>query len=393
MKKLLTKDDTMINVATLKHLQKWGVWVMLLCSIVSFALPAIAAEPVKIAAIFAQTGIAATNNAPYSQMIELAVEELNSQGGLLGRPVELILLDNKSTPLGSKLAAKKAVQLQVTAAIGAIWSSHSLAAGPVLQQAGIPMITPISTNPKVTGIGDYVFRVCFIDSFQGKAMAQFAYNELGAKSAIVLEIFNEAFSLTLAEYFVESFTEYGGDILLKSSYKNDAVDFAGLLKEVKTLQPDVVYVPGYARDSGLLIKQAVSLGIHATFLGGDGWNQIYDYGGDTVAGNFYSAGWHPDVPYAKSIHLQKIYSQKYKNRLTHTGAPLAYDTVMLLADAVQRAGTLDRSEIRNSLAETEGFQGAAGTITFDEQGDPLNKGVIMIQLEKDGAAYFKTVEP
>ena len=393
MKKLLTKDVAMFNVSTLKMLRTRGVRVILFYLIVSFASSAIAAEPVKIAAIFAQTGIAAVNNAPYSQMIELATEELNRKGGLLGRSVELILLDNKSTPLGSMSAAKKAVQLQVTAVIGAIWSSHSLAAAPVLQQSGIPMITPISTNPKVTGIGNYVFRVCFIDSFQGKAMAQFAYNKLGAKTAIVLEIINEEFSLTLSEYFVESFMKYGGKVLLKSSYKNNAVDFALLLDKVKVLPSDVVYVPGYARDSGLLIKQAVSMGIHTTFLGGDGWNQIYDYGGAEVEGNFYSAAWHPDVPYTKSIHLQKIYSQKYKNRLTHTGAPLAYDAVMLLADAVLRAGTLERSKIRNALAETEGFQGATGTITFDEQGDPLNKEVIILKLEKGGAAYFKSIKP
>ncbi len=393
MKNLLTKDEAMFNVSTLKMLRTRGVRMILFYLIVSFALPAIAAEPVKIAAIFAQTGIAAVNNAPYSQMIELAIEELNRKGGLLGRSVELILLDNKSTPLGSMSAAKKAVQLQATAVIGAIWSSHSLAAAPVLQQSGIPMITPISTNPKVTGIGNYVFRVCFIDSFQGKAMAQFAYNKLGAKTAIVLEIINEEFSLTLSEYFVESFMKYGGKVLLKSSYKNNAVDFALLLDKVKVLPSDVVYVPGYARDSGLLIKQAVSMGMHTTFLGGDGWNQIYDYGGAAVEGNFYSAAWHPDVPYAKSIHLQKIYSQKYKNSLTHTGAPLAYDAVMLLADAVLRAGTLDRSKIRNALAETEGFQGATGTITFDEQGDPLNKEVIILKLEKGGAAYFKSIKP
>ena len=393
MKKLLTKDVAMFNVSTIKMLRTRGVRMILFYLIVSFALPAIAAEPVKIAAIFAQTGIAAVNNAPYSQMIELAIEELNRKGGLLGRSVELILLDNKSTPLGSMSAAKKAVQLQVTAVIGAIWSSHSLAAAPVLQKSGIPMITPISTNPKVTGIGNYVFRVCFIDSFQGKAMAQFAYNELGAKTAIVLEIINEEFSLTLSEYFVESFMKYGGKVLLKSSYKNNAVDFALLLDKVKVLPSDVVYVPGYARDSGLLIKQAVSMGIHTTFLGGDGWNQIYDYGGAEVEGNFYSAAWHPDVPYTKSIHLQKIYSQKYKNRLTHTGAPLAYDAVMLLADAVLRAGTLERSKIRNALAETEGFQGATGTITFDEQGDPLNKEVIILKLEKGGATYFKSIKP
>ena len=360
-----------------------------------FSLPAIAAEPVKIAAIFAKTGIAVTHNTPHVQVVELAVEEINNQGGLLGRPVELLVLDNKSSPIGSSLAAKKAVQLQVTAVIGAGWSSHSLQMAPVLQQAKIPMITGSSTNPKITRIGDYIFRTCFIDSFQAPAMAQFAFTELGARTAIVLEIINEEYSLTLAEFFVSSFQQYGGKVILKESYENDAVDFANLLKEVKRLQPDVVYVPGYARDSGLLIKQAVSMGIRTTFLGADGWAGplIYDIGGNALEGNYYSAHWHHDVSFPQSIHMKKMYYQKYKSKIPSINAPLSYDAVMLLADAINRAGTFDRARIRQALAETKGFQGATGTITFDEHGDPLNKPVIIIKLEKDAPEYFKTIQP
>jgi branched-chain amino acid transport system substrate-binding protein len=360
-----------------------------------FSLPAIAVEPVKIAAIFAKTGIAVTHNTPHVQVVELAVEEINNQGGLLGRPVELLVLDNKSTPIGSSLAAKQAVQLQVTAVIGAGWSSHSLQMAPVLQQAKIPMITGASTNPKVTLIGDYIFRTCFIDSFQAPAMAQFAFTELGSRTAIVLEIINEEFSLTLAELFVSSFQQYGGKVILKESYENDAVDFANLLNEVKRLQPDVVYVPGYARDSGLLIKQAVSMGIRTTFLGGDGWSSplIYTLGGNALEGNYYSAHWHHDVRSSQSDHLQKMYYQIYSRKIPHINAPLTYDAVMLLADAIQRAGTFDRAKIRDALAETKGFQGATGTITVDENGDPLNKSLVIIKLGKDAPEYFKTIQP
>jgi branched-chain amino acid transport system substrate-binding protein len=224
-----------------------------------FSLPAIAAEPIKIAAIVAQTGIAVKHNAPHVQMVELSIKEIYSQGGLLGRPVKLIILDNKSSPIGSSIAARKAVQLQVPAVIGAAWSSHSLQIAPILQQAKIPMITGSSTNPKVTRIGNYIFRTCFIDYFQAQAMAQFAYIEFGARTAIVLEIINEEFSLTLAELFSISCQQYGGKVILKDSYASDAVDFDNLLKKVKTLNADVVNVPGYARDSGLLIKQGASI--------------------------------------------------------------------------------------------------------------------------------------
>jgi branched-chain amino acid transport system substrate-binding protein len=357
--------------------------------------PVMGAEPVKVAAIFAKTGIAVSHNAPHIQIVELAVEEINNQGGLLGRPVELIIIDNKSSPIGSSIAAKKAVQLQVPAVIGASWSSHSLQIAPVMQQAKIPMITGSSTNPKVTRIGNYIFRTCFIDSFQAKSMAQFAYNDLGARTAIVLEIINEEFSLTLAELFVRSFQQYGGKVILKESYGNDTVDFSNILQKVKTLQPDVIYVPGYVRDSGLLIKQAVSMGIRKTFLGADGWagSLIYDYGGKALGGNYYSAHWHPKVHFPQSVHLQKLFKQKYGSKISNMNAPLTYDAVMLLADSIRRANSLDAKKIRDALAETKGFQGATGTITFDEHGDPLNKPMVIMKLGKDAPMYYKTNQP
>jgi len=363
--------------------------------IVLLTAPALATGPVKIAGIFAETGIAAANNTPHIRCVELAVDEINRQGGLLGRPVKLILLDNKSSPIGSSVAAKEAVRLDVTAVIGAAWSSHSLQMAPVLQKAGIPMITGSATNPKVTRFGNYIFRACFIDSFQARTMAQFAHSDLGARTAVVLEIINEEFSLTLAELFVSSFEHLGGQVLLKGSYANDAVDFADLLTEVKALKPDVVYAPGYARDCGLLIKQAASMGIETIFLGGDGWAglMMYDYGGDSVEGNYYSAHWHHDVHLPESVHLQKMYSEKYSSLIPHMNAPLNYDAVMLLANAIRRAGSLDRKKIREELAATEGFHGATGTITLDQNGDPVNKPVVIMKLEKDAPVYFKTIQP
>lgn len=366
------------------------IWLI---GVISF--PAIAVEPVKIAAIFAETGIATSHNAPHIQMVKLAVEEINNQGGLLGRPAELIIIDNKSTPIGSTIAAKKAVQLRVPAVIGASWSSHSLQMASVLQQAEIPMITGSSTNPKITRIGNYIFRTCFIDSFQAKSMAEFAYIDLGARTAGVLEIINEEFSLTLAELFVSSFQEYDGKVILNESYENNAVDFSNILEKVKTLQPDVVYVPGYVRDSGLLIKQAVSLGIQRTFLGADGWagSLIYNYGGDALEGNYYSAHWHPEVNFPQSVHLQKLYKQKYGSEISNMNAPLTYDAVMLLADSIRRANSLDPKKIRDAIAETKGFQGATGNITLDEQGDPLNKPMVIMKLGKNAPMYYRTYQP
>lgn len=357
----------------------------------SISFPGSAAEPVRLAAILAKTGIAAVSNASYLSMVEPAVEEINTRGGLLGHPVELLILDNKSTPIGSKQAAEEAVQLQVTAVIGAVWSGHSLAAAPILQKAGIPMISPVSTHPDLTRIGNYIFRVCFTDAFQGKIMARFAYNELRAGTAVILTIINEEYSLILGKFFADSFKKHGGKILMETGYTGKAVDFKNILEKVKTLGPDVVFIPGYERDSGLLIRQAHSMGIRTVFLGGDGWSdKIYDYGGSAADGNYYSTHWHPDIPSASNIRLKNLFRARYGTEIPDTGAPLEYDAFMLLADAVSRAGSSDRAEIRKALAETKGFQGATGSITFDENRDPLNKDAVIMKLEKGKSVYFKT---
>jgi branched-chain amino acid transport system substrate-binding protein len=355
--------------------------------------PVLSAEPATIAAIFAKTGIAAASNEVTISGVELAVEEINRQGGVLDRPLKLIVLDNRSTPIGSTIAAQEAVRLQSMAVIGADWSSHSLAIAPVLQKAGIPMISPGSTNPKVTHVGDYIFRVCFLDSFQGTAMARFAYHELKARKAVVMKNVDEDYCLMLAEFFTNAFKEKGGHILWEGYYRGKAVDFATLLKKVKALQPDVVYVPGYERDSGLLIRQGFSIGIIATFLGGDGWDGIYQYGKEAVEGGFYSAHWHPQVPSEKSIHFHKIYKQRYGKRINNTLTPLGYDATMLLADAVKRAGVWNRAKIRDALSGTTGFEGVTGIISLDENGDPREKEVVILKIEKGKPVYFKTLKP
>jgi branched-chain amino acid transport system substrate-binding protein len=369
----------------------------LLCTLL-FALPgpavsAGAGQPIRVAAIFSQTGIAAAHNAPLIPMVELAADEVNEAGGFLGRRVELVLLDNQSTPIGSAKAAEEAVRLGALAVIGAHWSSHSLAMAPILQKAGIPMISPGSTNPEVTRVGDFVFRACFVDSFQGQAMARFAVSELGAKKAVVLKNIDEAYSLMLSEYFTRSFRGFGGRILLDEGYRGKAVDFSDPLRKLANLRPDVVYVPGYTRDSGLLIKQARAMGIEATFLGGDAWDEIQEYAGDAINGSYHSAPWHPDVPFPESKHLQERYREKLGTGITNVSAPLAYDAFMLLADAVRRAGTLERSKVRQALAATRDFRGATGSITMNENRDPQGKAVVILRWERGTAKYVRAMRP
>lgn len=344
---------------------------------------------VKIAAVFSLTGIAAKHNAPMVNMVQLAVDTINSRGGVLGKNLELVILDNHSSPIGSAAAAQKAVNLGVVAVIGCHWSSHSLAMAPILQKAGIPMIAPASTNPAITLNRDYVFRVCFVDSFQGSVMAQFAGNDLGARRAAVVSNIDEKYSINLAQYFRNSFEEHSGTIVVDAQYRGDAIDFSSIIERIMNVRPDVVYIPGYTRDSGLFIRQARKMGVQATFLGGDGWDDIGTFAGEAIDGSYHTAAWHPMVPYAKSKMLKALHREMYDFDITHYNAPLAYDAVMLLKEAIVYSHSLDGSSIRDALYEMPVFRGATGRIALNENGDPSDKGVIIIRFEQAKPMYAK----
>ncbi len=350
-------------------------------------------EPVRIAVVLALTGIAAEDNLPAIQAARLAVEETNRSGGIFGLPVELELIDNRSTPIGSKNAAEKAVQAGVVGVIGPLWSSHALPAAAVLQEARVPMITPTATKPEVTRVGDCIFRVCMSDDFQGFVMARFASERLGAQTAVVLKNISEEYSVTLADMFTRSFEEIGGKVLWQGDYKGTAVNFENLLEQVRGFPADVLFIPGYARDSGLVVQQAVKMGIKPIFLGGDGWGEnMRQYAGNAVVGAYYTTHYHPDVPFKKSKALQQLYRERLDlERVTDIRIPLTYDAVLVLVEAVRRAGGLDRESIREALALVDKFHGATGTITFDQNGDPKGKEAVILKFEKERSVFIHSM--
>ena len=354
-----------------------------------------AGEPVRIALILALTGIASEDNRPALRAARLAVDETNRAGGVLGHPLELLVIDNRSTPLGSKNAADQAVASRVAGVIGPLWSSHALSAAPVLQGARIPMITPTATKPEITWAGDCIFRVCMSDAFQGRVMARFAYRELGARTAVVLKNINEAYSITLADMFRGAFEEAGGTVVWEGAYAGKAVNFEELLRRVRDREPDVLYIPGYARDSGLLIQQAVKMGVRATFLGGDGWGEkMRTYGGDAVVGAYYTTHYHPDLPFENNRVLKRLYRERFGvDRITDMRIPLTYDAVLLFADAVRRAGSVESERVLEALYRTQGFQGATGTIEFDESGDPKSKEASILRFEEGQSVLVRSVAP
>lgn len=354
------------------------------------------ANAVKIAAIFSQTGIAAEGNTHAIQAVRMAVEEINDAEGVLGEPLELLLLDNQSTPLGSRTAARAAVAARVVAVIGPSRSSHAIAVADVLQQAKIPMITPDATDPRITRIGDYIFRACLSDEFQGQHLAQFARRGLKAKTAVVLVNHTEAYSMGLATIFKAAFVQNGGQLLWEGDYKGNAVDFSPLLIKVQRLRPDLVFIPGYSRDSGLIAKQAASMGIKTQFLGGDGWDgrSIIDYGGGALEGSFYMTHWHPDVSFPSNRQFIRLFRERIGTTSDiMASGPLAYDAVRLLTDAIARAGRSTPDRIRDALSATRHFEGVSGRIRFDVNGDPLKKSFCIIQIRKMQLHLYQTISP
>lgn len=354
-----------------------------------------AVDTVKIAAIFAKTGqaVVVPGLRPEFSAIQLAVKQLNDAGGFLGHPIEVLEFDNQSTALGAKQAALEAIKAKVVAVIGATRSSHALGMAPVLQAAGIPMLSPSSTNPQVTIVGDCIFRVCFIDDFQGEVMATFAAKELKAHTAVVLTNTSEKFSLSLAGLFIEKFKKLGGKILWEGDYLGDAVNFEEQIVKLKELKPDVCFVPGYDTDTGFIVKQSREMNVASIFLSGDGLTQdLYKYAGTAATGTYFLKHWHPEDLDPKSRQFVQAYENEY-SKMPDAVTALSYDAVMLLADAVKLANSIDPQDIRAALAETQGFKGVSGEITFDKNRNPVNKSAVIVKFEKDAWVYVKTITP
>ena len=348
-------------------------------------------ETIKIAVIYAQTGEAVLSNTNHFKMMQFAVKEVNAAGGVLGKKIELLEFNNNSTAIGSKIAAKKVIQSGAVAVIGPLWSSHALGAAPIFQEAKVPVILPISTNPKTTLVGDYIFRACFIDTLQGKAMANYAINELKAKKAVVLTNTGNKYSVDLAKFFIKNFEKLGGEILWEGDYLSSEVDYKHVLQKTNSLKPDAIYLPGYSKDSAKIIKQARKMGIKTTFLGGDGWSlNMYKFSGHHIDGSLLTAHWHRDDPRKISREFLKRYEKEY-GEMKYT--PLSYDAVKLLADAIARAKSTEPKAIRQALAQTKEFTGVTGNITFDENGDPIDKSVVIMKFQNGDEVYVKTIVP
>ncbi|MDQ3180206.1 MAG: ABC transporter substrate-binding protein, partial [Acidobacteriota bacterium] len=303
---------------------------------------------------------------------------------------------DQGRPEQAKTVASKLInQDKVHALIGEATSSNSLAAAPVAQEAKIPMITHASTNEQVTQVGDYIFRVCFIDSFQGSVMAKFAANTLKAKTAVIIGDVNSTYSKGLTAVFEKEFTKLGGKIITKQSYTQTDPDFKGQLTNVRALNPDVIYIPGYYGQVGIIAKQARELGMNMPLLGGDGWDspEIWKLGGAALKNTFISNHYASDNPAPEVQNFVKTYKAKYGSE-PDSMSVLAYDALKLLADAIKRAGGTDGAKLRDAIAQTKDFLGVTGKITINENRDAVKLAVVLeLDPSKNGYTYKDTVYP
>ena len=354
-------------------------------------VPVRAEEAIDIAAIYALTGPAAEANAYALRGVGYAVDEVNKKGGISGKKINLFMLDNQSTPIGSTLAAKQAAAAKVVAIVGPDWSSHSLAVARVAQDAGIPMISSLSTNPDVTKIGDYIFRICFTDDFQGKVIARFARYDLKASTAVIFVDVTSDYSLKLSEIFRQDFEQLGGRVLLELEYKLKQLQFGEEIEKAAKAAADLIFIPGHD-ESGLIAKKLQDAGTSSIFMGGDGWSTavFLKKGGSELKRGYYSTHWSAHLDTEQSRAFVKKY--KIDSKDPDDNVALGYDAMMLLADAIKRAGTVDRKRIRDAIANTQSFKGVTGAIRFNENGDPIKSAVLM-EIMNGQPHYLKTLKP
>lgn len=354
-----------------------------------------ATEPIRVGQYGAFTGKEAAFGISAHKGVILAFEEANAAGGVLGRPLELLAEDNQSKPGESFTIAKKfTARDRVVAALGGNPSTNSLEAAPVYQGARVPMIAISSTNPRVTETGNYIFRVCFIDPFQGAVLAKFARDSLHAQRAAILTSADNAYSVGISKVFREKFTAAGGVIVADQKHSEGDKDFRAQLTAIKAAAPDVIFHSGNYTEGALICKQARGLGFTGPLIGGDAWEapQLIEIGGAAVEGTYYSTHASPESTAPEVQAFVRKFRARWDGETPDSIAALGYDAAALLFDALRRAGTTDGPALRDALAATKDFPGVTGRITIDAQRNASKSAVILAV--KDGKfKYVETVAP
>jgi branched-chain amino acid transport system substrate-binding protein len=340
------------------------------------------------------TGTTATFGQSTNNAIQMAFEQINAAGGVLGKKVRVIVEDDQSKPEEAATAVTKLInQNHVVAMLGEVSSSRSLAAAPICQANGVPMISPSSTNPRVTQVGNYIFRVCFIDPFQAEVGARIAWEILHLKKVAILSDVRNDYSVGLQTFFRQTFKGFGGEIVAEQSYSEGDSDFRAQLTQIKSANPEGIYVPGYYTEVGTIARQARELGITVPLMGGDGWDspRLWEIGGEALNGCYFSNHYSVDDPSPAVQKFVTDYRAKYK-QTPDALAALGYDAARILADAMTRAGSTKGDKVRDALSATKDFQGVTGTITINKERNAI-KPAVVLKIENGKFVYVTTVKP
>lgn len=348
--------------------------------------------PIRIGAVLELSGSTATYGEETQNGINMALEKINADRE---RPIEVIYQDNNSGPTESASAVRQLIDVdKVTAIIGAVASTNTIAGATQAQINKTPMITPGSTNVEVTKIGDYISRVCFIDSFQGPAIARFAAEELKKSKGYLVIDKSADYSVGLAESIRTTFESLGGTIVGETSFEARASDFSALITQVEQAQPDVIFIPAYYREVGLMLKQARGHWDGIPKLGGDGWDspQLLELGGAGVIGTYFATHFAPDDPSPKIQEFTKEYEAKF-GKPPGSMSGLGYDAALVVADAIDRVeGELTKEKLRDAINATSNVDGVTGTIKLDENRNPV-KDLVILEVTAGGFKFKKKYAP
>ncbi len=368
-----------------------------LLAVAALAFAACTRQPdtIKLGHYGSLTGKEAAFGVATRKGVLLAIEEINLKGGVLGHPLEYLVEDVQSKAGESATAVKKLISRdKVVAVIGANASANSLEAAPICQNAKTPMMAISSTNPRVTEVGDYIFRICFIDPFQGAVLGKFAHDSLHAKRVALLTAVNSPYSVGLSDVLRQDFTARGGEIVAEQKYAEGDKDFRAQLTAIRTAKPDVIAATGFYSEAALICIQARALGLDVPIIGGDGWEapQLIELGGKAVEGTYYSTYFSAENNAPEVRSFVERYRARWGGEVPEAVSALGYDAVYLIVQAMKKIGTTDGPKLRDAIAATKNFPGVTGQTTIDEKRNST-KAAVMLAVKNGRTGFFESVTP
>ena len=350
----------------------------MLATLMSLTLTTSLFAEVKIGVILPTSGAIATFGQENANGLKLAMEKITKTSK---QKLTLFIEDDKSEAIEATNAIRKLLNVnKVSVVIGEVTSSNTLAMAPIAQENKIPLFSPAATNVKVTQVGNFISRACFTDDFQGIVMAKFAANVLNKKKGLIIIDNSSDYSKGLGAAFKAEYLKNGGKLVTAEelTYVQKDMDFNTLIRKIKRADPDVIFLPGYYQEVGLIIKQARALGITAPFLGGDGWDspKLFEIAGPSIKGNYISSHFAPDDKDPKVQAFVKDYERAYKVK-PGAMAALGYDAIGIVADAISRAKSTKPEDINAAILATKNFPGVTGLITIDENRNSKKAAVVL----------------